>query len=89
LRETIPTLDLQRWRDVAKKKAVDKPAAGTEAKAKPVDRRVMVIALKGTPEFRDWLSAASKKTRIPASNIVEVALANWAVANGVPEPPSR
>ena len=74
---------------MAKKKPADKPAAKSEAKAKPVDRRVMVIALKGSPEFRDWLSSASKKTRIPASNIVEVALANWAVANGVSEPPSR
>jgi hypothetical protein len=49
----------------------------------------MVIALKGSPEFRDWLTAASKKTRIPAASIVEVALANWAAANGIAEPPER
>jgi hypothetical protein len=54
-----------------------------------IDNRVMVIALKGSPEFRDWLSAVSKKSRIPATSIVEVALAEWASRNGHSEPPER
>lgn len=51
------------------------------------DGRVTVINLKGTPEYRNWLSSMSKKTRIPASSITRIAYEEWAKKHGHPAPP--
>lgn len=55
-----------------------KPPAGKSAE----DRRVTVLNLKGPPELRDWLSALSDKTMIPASAIARAALIEWAERHG-------
>jgi hypothetical protein len=56
---------------------------------KHTDSRVTVIALKGSPEYRDWLGDLSKRSRIPTAVIVDLALADWAKKNEMPPPPDR
>lgn len=48
-----------------------------------------VINLKGTDQYRDWLSGVSKKTRIPAASIVRLALEEWASKYGHSTPPEK
>src|SRR4051794_14645168 len=38
------------------------------------DERVAVVVLKGTPEYREWLTGISRKSLIPAASIVRDAL---------------
>jgi hypothetical protein len=51
--------------------------------------RVVVIVLKDTAEYRDWVVGLSEATLIPTATIVRNALANWAAERGLPAPPSR
>ena len=53
------------------------------------DERVSIILYKGSRAYRDWLRAASKSKRMPATVVLDVALAEWASRNGLPEPPER
>jgi hypothetical protein len=48
-----------------------------------------IINLKGTGQYREWLSGVSRKTHIPAASIVRLALADWAAKNGHPSPPEK
>ena len=66
---------------VMARKKPDKPAPA------PSDDRVAVIVLKGTPEYREWLSIISKDSLIPVASIVRDALAKWAVSRGYGPPP--
>lgn len=52
------------------------------------DRRTIIV-LKGTAAYQAWLDGAVEKTRMPASVLIDVAVAKWAADNGLPEPPSR
>lgn len=54
----------------------------------PQDARVTIINLKGSQEQADWLDAVHRKTYIPKSVIVRLALAQWAERNGHPAFPS-
>jgi hypothetical protein len=51
--------------------------------------QVSIITLKGTDAYRDWLSAESKRTHIPAATIVRLGLAMWAEKNGGKKPPEK
>jgi hypothetical protein len=62
---------------MAKKKAPPKAAV----------ERVSVLNLKGSPEYREWLSTISKKSLIPVAAIIRDSVANWAEARGYPKPP--
>jgi hypothetical protein len=59
-------------------------AAAPESKG-----QVSIITLKGTAAYREWLSAQSKRTHIPATSIVRLGLAAWAKENGVVPPPEK
>jgi hypothetical protein len=54
---------------------------------KPSDERVAVIMLKGSRAFADWLEDVHRKTHIPKTTIVRLALATWAKQNSHPAPP--
>lgn len=64
-----------------------KPRTKPKANTEPGDKRVAVIVLKGTPEYREWLGAISRETLIPIASIVRDAVAKWAKQRGYPEPP--
>jgi hypothetical protein len=72
---------------VAKKKP-EKPARKAAAPA-PSDERVAVIVLKGSPEYRKWLSGISRESLIPVASIVRDALRQWAKDRGYSAPPRR
>jgi hypothetical protein len=58
-----------------------------EPKPEPSSERLTVFSLKGSPEYRDWLVAASKKTLVPNSVMVRDAIARWAADRSLPSPP--
>jgi hypothetical protein len=64
---------------MAKKKATVKPKPGVE--------RLSVLNLKGSPEYREWLSGVSKKSLVPVATIVRDAVSKWAVERGYGPPP--
>jgi Meiotically up-regulated gene 113 len=45
------------------------------------------IAIKGSPEYRDWINSVSKDTLIPVASIVRDAVAKWAIGRGYTAPP--
>ena len=66
--------------------AKKKPAEPVEVRT---TKQTSVINLKGSDDYRDWLSGVSKKTHIPAASIVRLALAEWAFTYGHKAPPSK
>lgn len=61
------------------KKKTGKPSPNVE--------RISVLNLKGSPEYREWLSTISRKSLIPVAAIVRDSVAKWAEARGYPKPP--
>lgn len=76
---------------MAKTRASAKTKAETKTEGERSGRsdRRTIIVLKGTAAYEEWLNEAARKMRMPASVIVDVAVAAWAAANGLPEPPTR
>lgn len=64
---------------MARPKVRPKQAAKAET---PVDARVTIINLKGTQDQADWLDGLHRKTHIPKTTIVRLALAEWAERHG-------
>jgi hypothetical protein len=48
-----------------------------------------VVVLKGTTAYLKWVAQLARVTRIPAPNLFDIALAEWARRQGHIEPPSR
>jgi hypothetical protein len=71
---------------VAKKQA-SKPQPTPDSS--PPAGQLSIINLKGSQALKDWLSARTKQTHIPAASIVRLGLACWAEQNGHPAPPER
>jgi hypothetical protein len=65
------------------KKQAGKGAAEPEAPG-----RITIINLKGTAEQAAWLERVHRKTHIPKSVIVRLALGEWAERNGHPRFPA-
>ena len=65
---------------MAKKKA-------PSAKVEPTDDRVVIVHLKGSPAYAEWLDNMNKRTHIAKATLVRVALADYAQRNGHPAPP--
>lgn len=59
---------------------------GTPPEPSPEDRAA-IIHLKGTVAYARWLDAIHRKTHIPKASLFRLAMAEWAKANGHPEPP--
>lgn len=75
---------------VAKAKKKKPAGAASKAPAGPSgDERVAVIVLKGSPDYRGWLSRISDESLIPVAAIVRDALRKWAKERGFPAPPER
>jgi hypothetical protein len=53
----------------------------------PSKERLTVFSLKGSPEYRDWLSTVSKKTLVSTAVIARDAIGKWATDRGFPPPP--
>jgi hypothetical protein len=64
-----------------------RPKKGAKKGGPPPDERVAIVNLKGSPEYSAWLDDLHRKTHIPKATIFRVAVAEWAVRNGHPEPP--
>jgi hypothetical protein len=65
-------------------------AAASEARPKArSDDRVAVIMLKGRPEYRDWINELAERARMPASVLIDHALAEKAERLRFRPPPPR
>jgi hypothetical protein len=53
------------------------------------DDRVAVIMLKGRPAYRDWINELAEQARMPASVLIDHALAEKAARLGFRPPPPR
>jgi hypothetical protein len=65
-------------------------AAARKPRAKAASgERVAVIMLKGRPEYRDWINELADRARMPASVLIDQALAEKAERLGFRPPPPR
>jgi hypothetical protein len=65
-------------------------SVGTMAKKKdavglPPDDRQIVISMKGSADFRDWLNELAEHQRISAVKVIELALVEYARNHGFPK----
>lgn len=67
---------------VAKKKPKSTPTPAPE----PAEPRQIVISIKGTAEFRDWLNRLADHERVTAVAVIERALVEYAANHGFAEP---
>jgi hypothetical protein len=68
---------------MAKKKATPPPAV----KSGLPENRVVIVHLKGSQEFADWLEGIHKRTHIAKATLFRLAISDWAKRNGHPEAP--
>ena len=66
-----------------------RPKKGAEKPVKPPnpDARVAIIHLKGTEDYAKWLDDANRKTHVPKAAMFRLAMAMYAKATGLPDPP--
>jgi hypothetical protein len=60
---------------------------GSTAKGEPADERVVIVHLKGSPAYAEWLEQVHKKTHIAKATLFRLAMSEWADRNGHPAPP--
>jgi hypothetical protein len=65
-----------------------KKATGGDAKP-PTPERVVIVHLKGSQGYADWLDALSEETHIPKTTLFRVAMAEYAKNHGHAGPPSK
>ncbi len=69
---------------------VGRPKRGTKKESDvPLtsDDRVVIIHLKGTPAYAEWLDKIHQETHIPKTSLFRLALAEWVQRKGLPSPP--
>ena len=66
------------------KKKVPPPAP---AKSEPADERVVIVHLKGSPAYAEWLEGLHRKTHIAKAALFRLSMAEWAERNGHAAPP--
>lgn len=49
--------------------------------------RGVLVGLRGSPAYGEWLDNLSEETSIPKASIVRLALKAWAESRGLPAPP--
>ena len=64
-----------------------RPKQGSKKPEKASDDRVVVIHLKGTVEYAQWLEDLYRDTHIPKSSMFRLAMAEWAKSKGHSPPP--
>jgi hypothetical protein len=64
------------------------PKRRKKAAPKGADDRVVVIVLKDSPRYRQWVAKLTEATLIPTATIVRDALAKWAADRRLPAPPA-
>ena len=52
-------------------------------------RRMTVMTIKGTVEWKEWLDRLADFSRLPSTVLIDVALADWAKQHGFEEPPPK
>jgi hypothetical protein len=55
----------------------------------PADSRAIIVSMKGTKEFRDWLNELAESERTTAVQILEKAVVDYAKRIGFPKPAPR
>ncbi len=67
------------------------PSPGSLPPAKPGerDKRMTVMTIKGTVEWKEWLDRLSDFSRLPSTVLIDVALADWAKQRGFLESPPK
>lgn len=55
----------------------------------PTEQRALLVVLKGSSAYRDWLNGFAKASRMPLSVLIDVALAKMAKDEGYEAPPER
>ena len=65
---------------MAKKKAAD-------STGDPAEGRVVIVHLKGSPAYAEWLDQVHKKTHIAKATLFRLAMAEWAQTHGHSLPP--
>ena len=53
------------------------------------DRKPTVLAMKGSPEWKEWLDRAARYCRLSASTLVDLSVAEYVKTRGFDEPPPR
>lgn len=67
--------------------AVAKKKSKAEAPPpEPTDPRPIVISIKGSAEFRDWLNELADHERVTSVAVIERALVEYAVNHGFTKP---
>lgn len=57
------------------------------AKVAPADDRVVIVHLKGSSAYAEWLENIHKRTHIAKSTLFRLSMAEWAQRNGYSTPP--
>lgn len=58
-------------------------------KAEGPGPRQMILSVRGTPEWRDWLNRLAEHNRVKTADAIDHALVAWARATGFIEPPPK
>lgn len=68
-----------------------RPKKGAKSPAKKAasvaDERVVIIHLKGSPAYAEWLDQFHQETRLPKATLFRWAMAEFAKTKGRPAPP--
>ena len=72
--------------NMAKTKAGQKKMGRPKLPGGPANREVLV-GLRGSKAYGEWLDGLNRETSIPKAAIVRLALKMWAESRGLPSPP--
>jgi hypothetical protein len=72
---------------MAKAKRPKGKATSPEPDPGKAERKPTVLAMKGSPEWKQWLDRAARHCRLSASTLVDLAVAEYVKARGFDEPP--
>jgi hypothetical protein len=56
---------------------------------RPPARKTIIVAVKGSPEWRDWLNRGADFLRLSTATVVDLAVISYLKANGFKEPPPK
>lgn len=63
--------------------------AKKKTKPEKPERKSMVIQVRGSQEYNEWVEEFAKFQRLPISGLVDLALVMWAKESGFKPPPPR
>ena len=66
-----------------------KKQASKPAPAEVPSPRGMILSVRGTPEWRDWLNRLAEHNRVKVADAIDHAVVAWARQTGFTEPPPK